>query len=384
MIISRLILKNWRNFSNVDVSLGDRVFILGPNASGKSNLLDAIRFLRDIAKQPGGGLQSAVKDRGGLSKIRNLSARRDPVVELGIELLDGQGTSATTWTYRIGITQQIRGDRLPILKFEQVYKNNIKMFNRPNTQEEKEDELLLSQTHLEQISVNKKIREIADFLKSIRYVHLVPQLLRHPESFQGTATSDDPFGRNFLESIAKTPEKTRKSRLNKIGEALKEAVPKFKDLQYIKDDAGIPHLQVQYEHWRPQAGLQKEDQFSDGTLRMIGLFWSLLDGENPLLLEEPELSLHSEIVKKLPSLFASVQRKKRRQIFVSTHSAELLSDRGIGAEEILHLTPSDKGTEVSRASEIQSIRSEMEAGLSAADAVLPRTAPSDLKQLSLF
>ncbi len=380
MIISRLILKNWRNFSNVDVPLGDRVFILGPNASGKSNLLDAIRFLRDIAKQPGGGLQSAIKDRGGISKIRNLTARRDPVVELGIELLDRQGTSQTTWKYEIGITQQVRGDRLPILKFERVFKGDTQILNRKS----EKDELLLSQTHLEQISANGEFREIADFLKTIRYVHLIPQLLRHPESFQGPAASDDPFGRNFLESIAKTPEKTRKSRLRKIGEALKAAVPQLKDLQDIKDEAGVPHLQVQYEHWRPQAGLQREDQFSDGTLRLIGLFWSLLDGENPLLLEEPELSLHSEIVKKLPGLFAAIQRKRKRQIFVSTHSAELLSDRGIGGEEVLLLSTNPRGTKVSQSSNIPGVRSELEAGLSIADAALPRTAPPDLKQLALF
>ena len=44
MIISRLKLTNWRNFTEVDVPLRDRVFIIGPNASGKSNLLDARRY----------------------------------------------------------------------------------------------------------------------------------------------------------------------------------------------------------------------------------------------------------------------------------------------------------------------------------------------------
>jgi len=50
----------------VDVSLQERVFLVGPNASGKSNLLDVFRFLRDIAKD-GGGLQKAVADRGASS-----------------------------------------------------------------------------------------------------------------------------------------------------------------------------------------------------------------------------------------------------------------------------------------------------------------------------
>mgnify|MGYP003325831793 CR=1 FL=1 len=37
MFISHIILKNWRNFLSVDVGLGDRVFVVGPNACGKSN-----------------------------------------------------------------------------------------------------------------------------------------------------------------------------------------------------------------------------------------------------------------------------------------------------------------------------------------------------------
>ena len=49
MIINRLIAKNWRNFQEIDVPLRERQFIVG-NASGKSNLLDILRFLRDIVK----------------------------------------------------------------------------------------------------------------------------------------------------------------------------------------------------------------------------------------------------------------------------------------------------------------------------------------------
>ncbi|MCP5117865.1 MAG: AAA family ATPase, partial [bacterium] len=66
---------NWRNFTNVDVDLQRRVFLVGANASGKSNLLDMFRFLRDIAAV-GGGFQRAVSSRGGVTKLRCLFARR--------------------------------------------------------------------------------------------------------------------------------------------------------------------------------------------------------------------------------------------------------------------------------------------------------------------
>jgi len=379
MIISRLALKNWRNFRIVDVPLAERVFIIGPNASGKSNLLDVLRFLRDVARA-GGGLQRAITQRGGLSKIRCLAARREPDVEIEVELSDN---GQPTWTYAIGVTQQVRGYRQPILRYERVWKGKSLILERP-VDDDRKDELRLTQTHLEQINANANFREIARFFESIRYLHLVPQLLRHPEAYQGQSVAEDPHGRNFLEIVAKTPDKTRKSRLRKIEAALREAVPQLKNLTDTKDEAGVPHLEAVYEHWRPNAGRQREDQFSDGTLRLIGLFWSLLEGESPLLLEEPELSLHSGIVTRLPVLFHQMQRRRKRQIFISTHSGDLLSEKGIAGEEVLMLIPYQEGTKVELASSIREVRDTLEAGLSVADVILPRTVPPGLKQLNLF
>jgi predicted ATPase len=380
MIISRLVLKNWRNFRLFDVQLAERVFIVGPNASGKSNLLDALRFLRDVAK-PGGGLQQAIFQRGGVSKIRCLAARREPDVEIEVEL--SNGSSSPVWKYAIGITQQVRGHRQPILRFEKVWKGGDLKLNRPDDQD-KRDDIRLTQTHLEQISANTEFRDVSRFFESIRYLHLVPQLLRHPEAFQGPGIPEDPYGRNFLEMVARTPEKTRKSRLGKIEEALRDAVPQLKDLSDTKDEAGVPHLEATYTHWRPNAGRQREDQFSDGTLRLIGLFWTLLEGDAPLLLEEPELSLHSGIISKLPALFYRMQRKRKRQIFVSTHSWEMLSQKGIGGEEVVMLNPDVEGTVAKIASSEPEIRDLLTAGLSIADVALPRIAPPKLENLNLF
>ena len=88
MLISRLQLQNWRNFKKIEVDLRDRVFVIGPNASGKSNLLDVFRFLRDVAKPKGGGLQRAVEMRGGMTKVRCLLARSNPEVLIEVDLAE--------------------------------------------------------------------------------------------------------------------------------------------------------------------------------------------------------------------------------------------------------------------------------------------------------
>jgi predicted ATPase len=379
MRVSHIELHSWKNFRKVRADLPDRVFIVGPNASGKSNFLDAFRFLHDLAS-PGGGLQRACAERGGVSKIRSLAARQDPDVGLTVDLAEGD---KALWRYEIKFNQQPRGSRLPTLRREAVYKDERIVFERPNKDDEN-DPLRLTQTALEQINLNVTFREVPQFFEKIYYLHLVPQVIRSGGTLVGNGALAEAYGRNFLERVAKTPEKTRDARLRRIREALLIAVPQLEDLNLERDERGLPHLVGSYEHWRPQGAKQTEDQFSDGTLRLLGLLWALQEGEGPLLLEEPELSLHSGIVRRLPGLIYRMQKSRKRQVLMSTHSYELLSDVGIGGQEILMLLPRGEGTEIRVAADETEIRALLEAGMSAAEAILPHTEPRKAVQLDLF
>jgi hypothetical protein len=120
-------------------------------------------------------------------------------------------------------------------------------------------------------------------------------------------------------------------------------------------------------------------------LRLIGLLWAVLSGGGPILLEEPELSLHGEIVRQLPRLLHRMQERTGRQVFLSTHSSDLLHDEGIGVDEVLLLLPQGpEGTEVRLAKDDEEARALLAGGLSMADVVIPRTAPRKAGQLSLF
>lgn len=384
MIISRISIKNWRNFRTIDTPLSERQFIVGPNASGKSNFLDVFRFLRDIAKSDGGGLQKAVQTRGGISKIRCLAARRDPDIEIDASLSGDEDSSSASWRYSIGIRQEQRGFRQPLLSHERVWRNGRLLLDRPDN-DDKKDEERLKQTHLEQVSANKAFREVARFFEAITYLHLVPQLLRHPELSQGSRLENDPFGQGFLERVAKATQKTQLARLKKIEEALKIAVPQLEQLKFERDSTtGQPHLLALYSHWRPNAGWQSEEQFSDGTLRLIGLLWSLFEGQSPLLLEEPELSLNDGVTRHLPGIIRRLQRSRRRQTIISTHSEALLNDEGIGGNEILMLFPSKEGTAAKLATDDRDLASLLDAGLPPGDVVLAKARAKGVEQLGLF
>jgi len=369
-------LENWRNFTEVDLPLQQRVFLVGPNASGKSNLLDAFRFLHDLVAV-GGGFQEAVGRRGGVSRLRSLAARRHPDVVVKVQI--GNDDEPAAWTYELRFAEE-KGR--PIVRREWVAKAGETLLERPDSTDER-DPARLTQTHLEQVNANLAFRAVSDFLATIRYLHIVPQLVREPERSVGR--TDDPYGGDFLEQIARTDERTQKARLRRIGEALKIAVPQLAELELWRDEVrGTPHLRGKYEHWRPRGAWQTEEQFSNGTLRLIGLLWAVLDGTGPLLLEEPELSLHPEVVRFLPQMFARIQRRTGRQVLISTHSTDLLRDEGIGLDEVLLLQPEPEGTKVSPARERDEVRLLLEGGLSMADAVMPATRPEGAEQLTLF
>jgi predicted ATPase len=381
MIVTKLKLTNWRNFLSVDVDLGMRCFIVGPNACGKSNLLDVFRFLRDIAKPQGGGLQQAVQSRGGFSKLKCLTARRTPNIEIEVHLANNRG-EPPIWRYELGIRQEGSWPKRLLVAHERVWNGEKLVLNRPDDPDKK-DTARLTETFLEQTNANFDFREVTKYFESVSYLHLVPQLLRAVDSNQTNKSGEDFYGRNFLVKVAKTPEATRRKRLQKIEQVLRAAVPQFTDLTDMVDEAGTPHLEVTYKHWRPDAGRQREDQFSDGTIRLIGLFWSLLESNTLLLLEEPELSLHNRIVSTLAPAIYKLQSEKQRQVILSTHSSALLSDIGIGSEEVLLLVPGKEGTKVQVASKIQEINLLLEGGMTIGEAVLPRTDPENFDQFLL-
>lgn len=365
-------LENWRNFQSVETDLQQRAFLVGPNAAGKSNFIDALRFLGDVVAV-GGGFQAAVDRRRGVSKLRCLAARRysDIVVEITIGTTD----EPERWRYKLRFNQD--SQRRPVVKEERIEGAQRPVLERPLSEDE-EDTARLSQTHLEQVNVNKPFREIADFLRSIRYLHIVPQLVREPERSVGV--KDDPYGGDFLEQIADTQQQTRAARLRRIGEALRVAVPQLLELELSRDDKGTPHLRGRYEHWRPQGAWQEEEQFSDGTLRLVGLLWAVLDGSGPLLLEEPELYLHPEVVRYIPQMLYRIQQRSRRQVTLSTHSPDLLNDEGIGTDEVLLLEPSSEGTSVRTSGLIKDIQALLSEGIPLAEVVMPETRPREVRR----
>ena len=385
MIISKIELFNWKNFHRCEVGVQERCFVVGANAAGKSNFIDALRFLRDVAKQ-GGGLQTAVRVRGGITKIRCLAAREQSNVKLAIELSESDSRELC-WHYELNFKHTgggIRENQVKIVS-EKVFSGREQRYVLDRSAETLgEDEETLKYTYLEQPNANKDFRVIQQFLQNVEYLNVVPQMVRESASSSYSGDKEDYYGRNFLKRLALLNDNTRRSYFRKINEFLKLAVPQLVELSFVKDEIGVPHLEARYVHWRTRGSKQQEMQFSDGTLRLIGFLFALIDSNGVLLLEEPEINLHPGIVAQFPEFIAKIQRVKKggRQVFITTHSYDILSNEGIAPEEVLLLTNSPEGTEVEVLSNVEKAKNILAAGFSMADVVMPLTKPWSIESMS--
>lgn len=384
---TRLQLKNWKNYKSVDLQLAQLVFIIGPNAVGKSNLLLALRFLREIASEDG-SLVKAVASNHGLAALRSLHARQSTAIEIRITAKDDLGAG---WRYELGFDGDKNDRERPVITFERVFElqsdgSETTRLNRPDPNTDKIGNKLdaesLSQTALQQAQANRSFRGLVEFLRGVSYLHIVPQLLRETQPAQnyGVTLEMDPYGRDLLDRIRQKGHKEQQARLRRIEKVLRLVVPQLQKLNLRSDEHGKPHLECRFKHWRGVAALQNETQFSDGTLRFIGLLWAIQEPAGPLLLEEPELSLHAAIVRRLSPFIQRAQASAGgRQVILSTHSEQLLAHAGISPDEIILVQPAKEGSEAICGVDQPRIKRLMLNGVLASEAVLPATEPKDLQ-----
>jgi len=375
--ITKLSLINWRNFKSAEVTLGGRAFIIGANASGKSNLLDALRFLRDIAK-PTGGLAAALAapHRRSFREVRCLEGKNPS--HIGIDIEVGTDQEPSIWTYALRL-QQRKNERVATVEKEEITHRGeiVGAQHRPKNNDDFE---IYAQCLLQQATSRQKFLDLVQFLNSIRYLHVVPQIVR--DARRHLAEIDDPYGGDLLRRINEMPEKSRKPRLQSVEQALAIAVPQFKKLTLESDADGRPHLWAAYDHWRAHASRQSEEVFSDGALRMIGLLWSITEGGGPLLLEEPELSLHDAVVQQLPGMIQRARRLSGRQVIATTHSAAMLDVGTISANEV-HRIDVSKGWSVIKSGDSDpTVAAQIAEGhFTVGQAMLPLTMPQYIEQL---
>lgn len=111
--LERVRVVNYRSIARVDVGLSPLTVLIGPNAAGKSNFLDAIRFLSDaLATTP----YQAVDARGGLGEVLRRIPEPQDTLSVEVDVVVPWGPAPDQWArgsygFELGRTSR-RGQRL--------------------------------------------------------------------------------------------------------------------------------------------------------------------------------------------------------------------------------------------------------------------------------
>ena len=358
MFITRLSLQNWRNFVEVDVPLRQRTFIVGPNASGKSNLLDAILFLRDVLNEAG-NLHSALECRGGFTNVRSHYNSNAQVTTIAVELDECAWPDHAEWRYALQFAEDPTAPGGARLVSEELRRNGQVCVRSPDANHS----ALTSCGDWRR--VNADLQRVAETLSSIRYLNGVSTL---PHSSRAYTPANSA---TIIHQIANADPVEREHKLEQVRHALQTLLPEITSLQiHQNEDAQSPRLMVTHKQWC--AGEPLDAQFSDGTLSLIAILWSLLETEGPLLIEHPENSMQTAILPHLAWAFARSGDPPHRQVLATTHAFDLLFDDGIAPEEVLIVTPSAGGSTVATGDDDVSAVAVAQAGGSAGELLIGR------------
>lgn len=366
---TRVLLRNWRSFARGYAELGRRVFVAGPASAGKSNFLDAFRFLGELAAASI-GLQEAVRRRGGVRRLRCLAARKES--QLGLLVHAGTSAQPLEWEYEIEIGSDAQGR--PVVQREHLRRRRETISERPDPIDAADKERLYHSI-LESGMAPPAVREFAAFAARTRLLNPVPALIREA----GGRESSSEVCAGILEAMAALPDRSRRARLKAILSELQAVTPLLSKLESHRDGRGRAHLRARFEHWRAHGAWLSEAQLSDGILRLIGILWEVLSGTGTLLLEEPEAGLHDPYVRQIPQILNRTARRTGRQILIATHAAALLEGPSVAPSEVLLVYADCEGSTLRPATSLAEASELLRHGLPS-----PSSSQWDERQMALF
>lgn len=363
MKLTHVELRNWRNFAHIEFDLNTRLFVVGPNASGKSNLLGAMRFISDVAKQ---GLMATSPYYGDPnSYIRNN--------EVSCYFNIGFNESDSHFEYNLEVSSLtgLRPELSGQVDWEGRAVRTHESF-QANGQDVNIDSIpsrLADLTEMEFASNGHPLTGVHNALSGIRYIHPNPKKMLERGRYDEHATG-------FTQRVASLPDAVLEPAIARIRPILASIVPEVPNLTYERRGTGkdLDFYSDSYTGESNTSTVFSQYQFSEGTLRILGILFELAvlpEGASLVLIEEPELFMQPSVVRSLPDFFAAVAADKDVQMIITTHSPELIDNELIRPDQVLMLEPTDTGTKGTLLSESQDprVRSFVETGFPLSNAV---------------
>ena len=408
MQIKNIKVSNFKSFEEVNVDLGRFNVLIGANASGKSNFINVLQFLKDIAEN---GLDNAISMQG-VDYIQNINigASKNLSVELHIESKDEPvkfgtekdkriiGTEAYEFMYKFSIEfykrksgyKRIAEESLEAnCNFVELEKKNGKIKEKKKMGEGKvifiNDEGRLK-CELEPKDIPIRMEDIISpffskkdflegklppkklfieipifftpisfsinvFFRNMSMYDVDPKLSKHATLITGK-NELEPNGSNLAIVLKNILEDRKKA--ERISNLIKDILPFIEDItvEKLPDKSLLASLKEVY------SGKTFLPAFliSDGTINITALIIALYFEKTPLtVIEEPERNIHPYLISKVVGMMDDVSERQKKQIIVTTHNPEVV--RYTDIENILLVHRDDKGfTQISRPAEKEEVK----------------------------
>ncbi|HYI10611.1 MAG TPA: AAA family ATPase [Thermoanaerobaculia bacterium] len=335
--LESLTIKNFKSVREQTLRLGALNVFIGGNGSGKTNLIEVFRFLREIVNQ---NLADYTLRKGGSDTLLYFGRRMSKFMQFVLEFSEQQSASDTYL-----VTLIPTNDDALVIGLEITSHNSR----------------AASLTAAKGISTQRResnLRERAAQSQTLRDLEGYRVYHFHDTSdhapVKGTSDVDDnhylrPQAENLAAFLYWLQEKQPEYLAN-IRDTIRQIAPFFDDFRLAPSRLNEEKIRLEWKEVGSDAYFNASS-LSDGTLRFICLATLLLQPDLPamILLDEPELGLHPAAVNLLASLLASAATQT--QVLVATQSVTLVNqlepkdvwtvDRQNGQSVFRHLSNAD-------------------------------------------
>lgn len=324
--LRRVRIVNYRSLGKCDLELRSLSVLVGRNGAGKSNVLDALRFVSDSLE---GSLDHAIKARGGIDNVRRRSTGhpRNFGIALDFHL---PGWLSATYGFEIAARSAggfaVKHERLVVSSIDR----EVARFERRDGRIEATDGMppvLEDRLYLVNAAGRPEFRPAYDALRAMGFYNLNPEVIKELQSPDAGDLLERDGGN--LASVVGRLTAERPKDLERVREYLRTIVPGITDVERMTlgpRETLLFHQEVQgaTHPWKFYAA-----SMSDGTLRALGALVAVAQvvgaQEPPRLvgIEEPETALHPAAAGAL--MDALREATPRTQVLVTSHSADLLN-----------------------------------------------------------
>lgn len=348
--VKKIQIQNYKSIGRCNVDLQPFTLLVGLNGTGKSNFLDALRFIADSLRST---LEHALRDRGGIKEVRRRSGGHPTHFGIALELNLPDGGSAY-YAFRIGalpngdfITQkEICRIMLPRFESNKLGSNEHFYIVEAGKLKDSSSPALPKKIEVDRLylvlaSALPEFRILYDSLSHMGFYNLNPECIRNlQDTDPGDLLLRD--GRNIA-TVIRRLKGQRPEYLDRIIEYLRSVVP---GIMGVDPRSLGPKETLEFK--QNMAGAESPWRFfasnmSDGTLRALGVLVAVFQSRGngrpriPFIgIEEPEVAIHPGAAIKL--MDALLEGQKNVQLVITTHSPDLLNHKDISPESILAVT----------------------------------------------